>query len=202
MTIVRDPITQTANRIDNIGRQVTRSFTESENSFETERGNSYNLNTGKITLTTANESAVAYLKNNEDENLVIAETIVILGTSTGGAGDATITFERNPTGGDIVTTATAGEINCNRNFGTNNTLLADFYKGAEGDTMTGADRDALLTFLPAPNRVPIQAGTFRIPKGASIGVLITPPPTNSSMVVAVAFQCYIEKIATPGISQS
>ena len=38
---------------------------------ENKRGNSYNINTGVITLTDAADTPVLYVKNNEDEDLVI-----------------------------------------------------------------------------------------------------------------------------------
>jgi hypothetical protein len=72
MTIVKDPLTQQANRIDSKGRQIIRGWTETEGTYELSLGNAYNLNTGSVNLTTANESAVAYLKNNETFDLILA----------------------------------------------------------------------------------------------------------------------------------
>ena len=68
-------------------------------------GENYNLNTGAITLTSANESAVAYLKNDEDANLIIKDIIIILGASTGGSGNLEVELIKNPTTGTIVSGA-------------------------------------------------------------------------------------------------
>ena len=198
MIIVRDPLTQDANRIDAKGRQITRGFTESEGVYETSLGNSYNSNTGNITLTSASESAIAYLKNAEPYDMVIASTFVITGTSTSGVGNAYVTIERNPTAGTIVSNATAGDVLTNRNFGSSNMITSLFYKGAEGYTLTGSDGDVLRSIMQATNRVAYEMGSIFLPRGSSIGVLFTPPASNTSMVVQVAFQFFLETVQTPG----
>ena len=86
-------------------------------------GENYNINTGSITLTSATESAVLYMKNNETKNFIIEDIIVILGTSTGGTGDLAISLVRNPTTGTIITNAVNVDIVANRNFGSNRELL-------------------------------------------------------------------------------
>jgi hypothetical protein len=47
------------------------------------KGDAYNINTGVITLTSANKSAVLYLKNNAAENLYIDTLFYLIGNSTG-----------------------------------------------------------------------------------------------------------------------
>ena len=117
--------------------RLTVSSVQRELSSEASRlGRNYNVNTGTITLTTANKSAVAYIKNNDDLNYIIKEIIVILGASTGGTGDLTVDLIQNPTQGTIVSGATDMDIIANRNFGSTRPFNALAYKGAEGNTMT------------------------------------------------------------------
>ena len=126
-------------------------------------------------MTTGN-TAIAYLKNDEDESIVI--TGLALGVSTGSFTDVMdITLVRNPTTGSIVNNAVAPDMFQNRNFGSS-ALFTNVteYKGADGDTFTdGAD---IATFF--------QNGTGRffanlgweVPKGKSIGVRINPHGTT------------------------
>ena len=42
-------------------------------------GDSYNINTGTITLTSASESGVLYLKNNGDNDVIVAQVGYLFG---------------------------------------------------------------------------------------------------------------------------
>lgn len=140
------------------------------------KGNSYNINTGLIGLTTATESAILYFLNDEDSvngsSSFIVDAIAVgiddEGTTTG---MTTITIIRNPTTGTIIdTTPVAVDMNQNRNFGSNNTLSTTSlaYKGAEGDTLTNGDDIAL--FLQQPGTRAYYNLDFEITKGSSIGI--------------------------------
>lgn len=149
-----------------------------------ENGDSYNVNTGTINLTTANESSLLYLKNNGDPITVVTVGFLI-GNSTGGSGDALATVLRNPTSGTIVSGATNVDININKNFSSNKELVVDAYKGAEGNTFTDGD-NAYFSLLPGAARgYVIATGGIYIGKGASIGVKFTPPSGNTGMDIQV-----------------
>lgn len=199
MTVNRDPLTQDAQRVDADGWALTRSKSRLEGTFENSKGNAYNLNTGDVTLTTATASAVAYLKNNESSDLVIDSIITIFGASTGGSGNLPVVIYRNPTGGDIVDNAVTGTTESNRNYGSNNTLAVDFFKGAEGDTITGGSPSITSILQNGGTRVVFSVGTIILPKGSSIGVSYTPATGNTSMIIQCAFQCYLEVLPTPGV---
>ena len=66
-------------------RMYTSAVTRADNVDATKRGDSYNINTGMITLTNATESAVAYVKNNETQDLHITAIAVGLGPSPAGS---------------------------------------------------------------------------------------------------------------------
>jgi len=156
-------------------------------------GNAYNINTGWIALTTSTESAVMYFLNDEapvnGESTFVVDAIAVgidsVGTTT--AGDpCDITVVRNPTGGTIVSGASAVSMNANRNFGSNNTLSSTslVYKGAEGNTLTGGSDIALFAVNPG-NRGYFNVN-FEMPKGSAIGIKIDTQTTAGSTSVYVA----------------
>lgn len=143
----------------------------------THKGNSYNINTGEIALTTATESAVLYFKNDESpvngESRIVIDSLFVgiddEGTTTGAS---KITVVRNPTAGTIVSGATAVDMNQNRNFGSSNTLSATTlaYKGAEGNTLTGGDDIALIYQQPGTRGA--YDLNLVLEKGSSIGIIL------------------------------
>jgi hypothetical protein len=176
------------------GRAKTDTIIFGRSEEEAELGNAYNVNTGLITLTSANKSAVLYLKNNETFPLVLEGAFYNLGTSTGGSGEALISILRNPTAGTIVSNAAAAEMSgVNRNFGSNQTLDATIYKGAEASTFTDGTK-VIESYLPVPRREVVRVGDVILPKGASIGIDITPPASNTSLKVEFALSIYIDTL--------
>ena len=125
-------------RVNANNRLYSNAVTIDENLQATKIGNSYNINTGAITLTDAARTPIIYLQNNENQPLHISAIAVGLGPTTGGSGGIPNIFVvRNPTGGTIISGATAVSINSNRNYGSANTLTADAYSGGTGVTLTG-----------------------------------------------------------------
>lgn len=147
-------------------------------------GDAYNINTGEITLTNDTETPVLYFKNNGERSFLVTALAIGLRDSTGGAGMATPKVIRNPTGGTIVSGATNVDIVSNRNFGSNNTLTADIFKGATGNTVTGGT-EHILIFQSDTSRLFASIDEV-LPKGASLGINITPPTGNTSMTVYAA----------------
>lgn len=182
---------ETATVVNN--KLSTTSVTQDESNLATIEGDGYNINTGNITLTNATKTAVLYLKNTGDKDLVIDKFFYILGASTGGAGNLFIEVVRNPTLGTIVSNATPVSININRNFGSNNTITAQVYKGATGSTFTDG-ADALGTIATDNVTIPIQAGVIVLKKGSSVGINITAPVGNTSMVTQFAMEVYEKQI--------
>ena len=141
-------------KVDGDNRLHTLSVTKSENHLATEEGRAYNINTGEITLTSANESAILYFKYTGTKEYVINSIAVGLGPSTGGSSASipVIKVTRNPTAGTIVSSPTNVDISSNRNFNSANTVSGVAYKGAEGNTMTG-DSDHLLLYQSSGGRL-------------------------------------------------
>ena len=177
--------------VDSNNRLKTFSVSEGLSLDAAKKGENYNINTGSITLTSANESSVLYIKNNEDKNFVIEDVIIILGASTGGTGDLSINLVRNPTTGTIIDNATDADVVANRNFGSSRELVANVYKGAEGYTLTNGSDFADTTRSSASTVVHFDAYVIVLPKGTSLGVNIDPQASNTSMAVKVAIVGYL-----------
>lgn len=153
----------------------------------TNLGNSYNLNTGLVSLTSADESTVAYLKNNEVQSLIVDTIIVGIGTMATPTESLIITAVRNPTG---VSFSTAGDMNQNRNFGSSKTLTADFFKGAEAATTTGGNDIAIFMATPSSRNVFSGIG-FELAKGDAMAIQID-PNHSAGVDIYVAFVCHLE----------
>jgi hypothetical protein len=178
--------------VDSENRLRTFSIAEPEVFNASSLGNSYNFNTGVINLTSASKSAVFYIKNNGDSDLIITKLFYIIGNSTAGTGDVLVTVLRNPTTGTIISNAVAMEMDgVNRNFGSSKNLTTDSYKGAEASTFTNGDKIIESIIDQSPTRVSVEVGGLVIPRGTSIGIDITPATSNSSLDVEFAASVYI-----------
>ena len=192
--IIQDAATGKTARVNLDNTLAVHSISISEAEHASDLGQSYNVNSGLITLTNAAESGVIYFKNNENENIHIDSIIIILGPSTGGVTTDTtrVRIYSDPTTGTLISTALAADIVQNRNIGATYALTADVYKGAEGNTIT--DGANLLESLLSPgNRVAFGLD-LTLPKGKAIGVSLEPNDSNTSMKCMVAFNCHIEPL--------
>lgn len=152
------------------------SVSETEAQEATELGDGYNINTGVIGLTSSTESGVLYFKNGESRRFIVEAIDVGIGSAGTVTDVSQITLVKNPTGGTLISNATAADINENRSFGSSNTLASSLaYKGAEGNTVTGGD-DALLFFQAAGGRL-IADIELELNPGNSVAVKID---TNTS----------------------
>jgi hypothetical protein len=179
-------------RVDSNKRLHTQSVTEPEALHAAETGDAYNINTGLISIT--GDATLMYIKNNEDQDLII-EAIAI-GSFEGitHSDDPYITLVRNPTGGDLISDATAVSMNQNRNFGSNKTLTADAYKGKVSGTLTGGNDIAILQVTPGGRS--FYTIDFILPKGSSMGVKITANVTSGSANWYGAFICHLKDDAS------
>jgi hypothetical protein len=155
------------------------------------QGDAYNFNTGNITLTTANESAVGYFKYNGEDPLVITEIICIISSTTGGSGDGTVRIYRNPTGGTIVDNELDVEISANRDFSSSKTVDGLIYKGAEGYTTTGGTIFADSSRSSFGTIITFDAAPIILKKGTSLSITWQPPAGNTSQIIKIAATGYI-----------
>jgi hypothetical protein len=179
-------------KVDSENRLHVDSVSRSQIQQAALKSNAFNINTGSITLTSANASGIFYIKNNEGSPLVLNEILVIIGATTGGSGDALIEIIKNPTTGTLISGATDVDSTCNRDFGSAKILTADQYKGAEGNTITDGEIYASTTRSSFGTLVEFNSSTIVLRKGNSLAVRYTPPASNTSQDVTVAVTSFLE----------
>jgi hypothetical protein len=173
-------------RVDANNRAHTFSISLSENQEATFSGDNYNLNSGELTLTSANESGVLYLKNTSATDLVIDRLAPSTMASTGGTGNERLIMRvyRNPTGGTLISNATEADILSNKNFGSNEAIDALVYKGVEGATVTGGSLSYIVYVSNGGSAViPVD---LVLPRGTSLAVTFEPTTGNTSQNVYFA----------------
>lgn len=174
-------------KIDTTNRLHVASVSEGETLHAASAGEGYNINTGNITLT--NTGTLLYIKNNEDSDLVVETLVFGFGTGTT-SNSPEITIVRNPTGGDLISDASAVDMNQNRNFGSTRDLSVAAYKGKSGGTLTGGNNLGIIYSTAASrSSVPIN---IVIPKGQSMGISIDPKISSGSMKAYAAAIVYLK----------
>jgi hypothetical protein len=156
------------------GRQEVKTFSviESETEAANDLGLTYNLNSGEVTSITSAAATLIYFKNDEDSTYVINAIAIGARGFTGLADMIVATIYRNPDAGDLISDATAADINSNSNFGSSNQLGAGtlLYKGKNAGTISGGE---VFGVIYANNNGRVAPPlNIEIPKGASIAVSI------------------------------
>lgn len=156
-------------RVGSDNRLQTRSLSESEIIHACEVGNAYTWNTGLITI--SGNATLAYVKNNSDNNLIITD--IAIGSFEGitHSNAPYLTLIKNPTGGDLISDASAVSMNENRNFGSAKTADAYVYKGKTSGTITGGSDVGILEINKTSRS--LFTINFLLPKGASLAVKLT-----------------------------
>ena len=182
--------TGTGNKLGINANNAAKTFSTTQTVIQqaTSKGNSYNINTGTIGLTSTTASGVFYFKNDEapvnGESAFIAEALAV-GIDNQGTqvGACIITIVRNPT---AVSFSTAVDMNQNRNFGSSNTLASTTlaYKGAEAATITGGNDIAI--FYQNVGTRGFYSIDMEIPRGSSIAVKIDTQTTAGTTNLYVA----------------
>jgi hypothetical protein len=178
--------------VDSTHRLTTRAITETESQLSTEEGTAFNINSGKIALTTSTESGILYYKHNEDDVLIVEALAVGVGSAGTTTDVSEITIVKNPTAGTLISGAVAVPINQNRNFGSSLTLSESLaYKGAEGSTITDGD-DYLYFFQPPGGRLFATVNT-ELTKGDSIAVKVDTNTSSGTTNVYAALVVHTKK---------
>lgn len=180
--------------VDNDGRLSAKAVASTLQAHESISGKSFNINTGQITLTDANETPILFVKNDAiEQEILIPRFFVTLLSSTGGSGPVSIKFSKNATGGTLVDSGTDVPLS-NFNFGSGQTISATAKKGTTGDTVTGDDSTNFELLFPSDNQRSLtEFEAIVLPRGSSIVVSITPPAGNTSMIVECGFNVYLNE---------
>lgn len=173
------------------GRLFTNSIQISDDTAKAQNGDAYLVNSTDATLTSDNESATFYFKNNEDRDVIITKLAIALGFSTGGAATELViaSVVRNPTGGTVISEAVNALVG-NRNFGSNNSITVDAFVGGEGKTLTGGT--VLISNRAVAPGIGILDTPLVLTKGSSVGVKIAPTTGNTSMLTATALDIHLD----------
>jgi len=180
-------------KVDDNNRLHTESVNRTVLTEAVFKGKAFNFNTGEITLTSGNESAIGYIGYQGSDPFVITEIIYIIGAATG-----TLTSEgvamiyRNPTAGTIIDNAVDIPISANRDFSASTVVTGDLFKGVEGDTISGgtlfADTSRGSAFTGPIN---FDAAPIILKNGNTLAVSWTPPTGNTSQKIKIAATGYI-----------
>ena len=163
--------TGSAAKVDARNRVSAMSTSQAVSTQRSLDGVGYNLNTGKIALTDGAESSVFYIKYNGTTKFHVTRIVIGLGVLSGTISDSVEMFVKsNPTAGTIVTNEVGVDMNANRDLSSANTLPADVFKGAQGDTMTDGD-DSFLFFAEGNQRA-ITAVDLILSPGNSMGITV------------------------------
>lgn len=177
----------------NDGSMETNAVTVSEQASKSITGDAYNINTGDITLTDAVETPLFYFKNDSEDNQIVVPRVFLtfLGSTGGAGGTVRAKITKGITGGTILTATDLAPSNFN--FGKSKTPKTVLKIGATGLTFTGGTLGPEFLFTSDNQRHLISFEAITLPLGASMTVSITPPTSNTSMVVQVGANFYISE---------
>lgn len=172
-------------KVTSDNRLAVNSVNESVRDFSIVTGDGYNIATSRVTLTSSSESALIYIKNQEDVDLIINSVFVNTVDGAGTlSGQPVLRVYRNPLGGTIVSTATPVTNKSNQNFGSNKVLTADIYEGFE--TATFINQTNIID-VPLPSRLALTFTEFEtrvvLPKGSSYGISYQPETGTTTLDV-------------------
>ena len=172
-------------KVDQDNRLHTHAITETANEEASGNGDAYNVNTGTITLTTANETTCLYFKNNQAAAIHVTTIGFLIGNSTGGSGDMDLRIDKGSNGGTIISNESVVSVLQNKNVNSSKTIDVTAYKGVEGDNCTGGTALYRTLLAGAARPYLIASGNVVIEAGGTICVKVTPQTGNTSMGIQI-----------------
>lgn len=179
--VLKDGKTGKTAEIDTNNKLKTFATSQPEETTAALNGNTFTINTGDITLTTANESGVFHAINTDSVPWILTRLFFNVGASTSGTGSWRLKVIKNASAGTLISGGTAITPE-NLNFGNARTLTSTSLKGAEGDTVTDGI-DVINSIVPSDStRILIADNPLIIEPGSTVSVTITPPSGNTSFL--------------------
>jgi len=167
-------------KIDADNRLFTRGVNENEFEHAVRNGRAFNINTEFIEINagTTAENAIMYVKNNEDNDIILAAWFVGTDASQGSIGATALGPQLkvyyNPTGGTLISDASPVEI-VNRQGGSSNTFDLTVYKATGANkTITGQDSAPVLYQTHPQEGRAFGTVYLSLKKGSSLGVVYIP----------------------------
>ena len=178
---------------DSTNRLLTRTIQRSEFDEAVANGNSFNVNTKFLTITTAGPAdghALLYIKNNEDQDLILAAWFIGTDLGTNGADLGLMQVFYNPTGGTIISGGTTVPA-VNRQGGSTETIDIDVLSGGDSITATGVGEPVLYQTQSVGSRA-FGNVQLSLKKGASAVVTYIPNGAEAAGVdIYTGFQLYL-----------
>lgn len=174
-------------KVNGQNRALTDAVIHTSDQNAAGQGRLFQFGSMPVNLTSANESAVLYFKNNEDSDLEIVNFSFGSNAMTGAAAGEVYLLRLyvNPEG----ITGGTDTFAVNNNLGSSRKLNAEIQFGAEGSTVTGGNigGNALLD----PSRFVRFPLYWVIPKGTSLAITVQPATGNTSATVDLFFDAYV-----------
>ena len=168
--------------VDNRNRLLTKSTAEDISVDSALQGDAFFLTSGVVELTSANESQIFYIKNNDLVDWVLRDFNTVINQSIGAPDLEVMTqFTINPTGGTIISGTSF--IPANLNLGDSKSLTGVFKKGAEGSSVVGGISVQPNMYLPNRNNPAASANPIIVAPGTSFAFAIIPATGNTSLKV-------------------
>lgn len=165
----------------------TSSISRSEQAEAAINEKSFLIGSSVVVLTTASESGILYVKNNEESDLIITGVNITSGDMSGSSAKVfLVKAYLNGTGLSAGTSVAA----LNTNFGSSNVLNADITAGQEGAIVT--DGVAAGVFYIQNNQFVNIETSWVLPKGKTIAMSITPGTSNTVFPLAVTVEAHLK----------
>ena len=156
-------------------RVLTDSKAQTVFEFQTELGNTFNLNTEDITIPTGvpSDQGLLYIKNNGNSDLILLGWFIgIRNADRNIATDETNLFKLipNPTGGTLISDAIPA-VEVNRNLGSSTVFDIDIFKASGGGkTVTGGGQAVLYQYHTTGRA--FGSVTLSVPRGQSLAITV------------------------------
>ena len=179
--------------INGNNRLLTQAISETEFDNATSNGNAFNINTEFLTITGATEIPLLYIKNNNDNELVISAWFIGTDADTGTATRLSLMrVYKNPTSGTIISSGT--DITpVNRNFGSSIDFEGVAKKGGDGFTVSGYETTPVLYQTQGTKQRTFGTVQLVLPKGSSVVVTYQQYGLTQNDIYT-GFQVYLSNI--------
>lgn len=180
-------------KVNSDNRMLTQSISESEFDHSVSKGQAYNINTEFITVTGSTETPLLYIKNNEDNDLILNAWFIGTDADSGTSTRLNLLkIYKNPTYGTIISSGT--DITpVNRNFGSSNELNVIAKKGGDGFTVSGYQSTPVIYQTQGNDQRNFGVVQLILAKGSSVVVTYQQYGLTSNDIYT-GFQVYLNDV--------
>lgn len=170
-------------KVNSENRLSTTAVTVTQQQLQSAQGNSYQLGSGVVNLTSASESAVLYVKNDDDRTLGLSG-VNITSTAFTGSSSGVVLAKVYLLGTGLSSSTTNSPLN--NNFGSSKSANVEVLAGAEAATVTNGT-------VVGAFYIPVDTFFYTdiawvLPKGSSVAVTLTPATGNTSFNATITLE--------------